>query len=398
MNTPENIKTFLDNYVDSGKIPGYSLLISRDFDEVVYTQYGLADVERQQPVQRDTVFRIYSMTKPVTSAALMQLWERGLFQLDDPVAKYIPEWSDLKVFAGGTADDYTTAEPDRAMTIRDLLTHTSGLTYGLFNPDHPVDQMYMRDGVAMPPSSETQADRILKLAKIPLLFSPGTRWSYSFATDVVGYLVEQLSGERLDVYFKNHITGPLGMHDTDFHVTVEQTDRFSACYKHVAIDDSFRLQDDPATSNYLLQPNLHSGGGGLVSTIDDYHLFCKAMLNKGEHNGVRILQASTVIEMTANHLPNQQDLSAMGQSKFSETVMEGVGFGLGYAVMLDPLRASVRSSPGEFNWGGMASTYHYIDPQEQLIVVFMTQLIPSSAYPIRTDLKNAVDEFLNPSK
>ncbi len=398
MHETDQLTALLNRYVDSGNLPGYSLLISRHFNELVYLQHGLADVERSRPVQRDTVFRIYSMTKPVTSAALMQLWERDLFNLDDPVHQYIPEWSDLQVYDAGSADDYTTCKPARAMTIRDLLTHTSGLTYGLFNPDHPVDQLYLREGIANPQRTETQADRIKKLAALPLLFSPGTRWTYSFATDVAGYLVELLSGQRLDVYFRNHITGPLGMTNTDFHVAAHRSEHFAACYKHIADDNSFRLQDDPATSNFLEPPALHSGGGGLVSTIDDYHIFCCAMLNAGAWGSTRILQPATVAAMTANQLPKQQDLSAMGQARFSETVMEGVGFGLGYAVMLDPLRAGVKTSPGEFNWGGMASTYHYIDPAEKLIVVFMTQLMPSSAYPIRTELKNAVYRFLHPAK
>lgn len=387
------IKTLLDGYVDSGKLPGYSVLISRNFSEVAYLQHGLMDVERARHVERDSVFRIYSMTKPIVSAALMQLWEQGRLTLDDPLHDYVPAFADVEVFAGGDAQNFTTKKPERPICIRDLLTHTSGLSYG-FNPNDPVDQMYIRDRVYAPPSASTQADRVDELAKKPLCFSPGTRWNYSLATDVVGLLVEIVSGKSLDQYLLDHITGPLGMSETDFHVQDGQIERFAACYQHEPETQTFSLQDDPGRSRYLQKPKLFSGGGGLVSTIDDYNIFCETMLGGGVRGDVRILKQDTVDQMTSNHLPEGKDLGDLGQSVFLETTMDGVGFGLGYAVVLDPDRAGVLASPGEISWGGMASTYHFIDPQTKTIVVFMTQLIPSSSYPIRTQMKNAIYESL----
>ncbi len=388
------IKKLLDGYVDVGKLPGYSVLLSRDFSEIAYLQHGLMDVERKRAVERDTVFRIYSMTKPIASAALMQLWEQGRLTLDDPLYEYVPAFADVEVFEGGDADRYTTVKPDRPVFVRDLLTHTSGLTYG-FNPDDPVDQMYIRDRVYAPPGASTQADRVEALAKMPLCFSPGTRWNYSLATDVVGLLVEIISGQSLDQYLIDHITGPLGMRETDFYVKADQRARFAACYQHEPATQTFSLQDDPETSRFIQKPNLFSGGGGLVSTIDDYMIFCETILAGGEREGVRILKEDTVARMASNHLPEGKDLGDLGQSVFLETTMDGVGFGLGYAVVLDPQRAGVLASKGELSWGGMASTYHFIDPQTKTIAVFMTQLIPSSSYPIRTQMKNAIYESLS---
>jgi len=393
MTDTSEVKALLDGYVDDGKLPGYSVLISREGEEVAYHQHGLMDVERARPVARDTVFRIYSMTKPLASAALMQLFEQGKVTLDDPLHQFVPAFKEVEVFANGDSETFTTVKPERDICVRDLLTHTSGLSYG-FNPNDPVDQMYIRDGIYAPPSASTQADRVQALATKPLCFSPGTRWNYSLATDVVGLLVEIISGKPLDEYLREHITGPLGMRETDFHVQPEQRDRFAACYQHVPANNTFSLQDDPENSRFTSRPALVSGGGGLVSTIDDYLVFCEAMLGGGERDGVRILKQKTVAQMATNHLPEGKDLGDLGQSVFLETTMDGVGFGLGYAVVLDPERAGVLASPGELSWGGMASTYHFIDPVKRIIVVFMTQLIPSSSYPIRTQMKNAIYKAL----
>lgn len=388
-----NIQTFVKNYVDSGKLPRYLCLVSRYGEEAHFLAYGKRDVERGTPMTRDTVFRIYSMSKPITSVALMMLYERGAFQLDDPVAKYIPQWRELNVFAGGDAKSYRTQAPTRPMIVKDLLTHTSGLTYG-FLGTHPVDAMYRAAQIGGGVSGATLAGMIEDLAKIPLQFSPGTQWNYSVSTDVLGYLVQVLADQPFDEYVAQKITKPLGMDDTAFFVEPKNQQRFAACYDRVAPTNSLKLQDDPAKSPYRAPPTFLSGGGGMVSTIDDYHTFTRMLLGKGETNGVRLLGRKTVEYMTLNHLPGNKDLAAMGQPVFSETSYEGIGFGLGFSVILDPATANVLDSPGEFAWGGAASTYFWIDPVEELIVIFMTQLLPSSSYPIRRQLKALVYQAL----
>ena len=389
----DNIQAFVKSYVDDGKLPGYLCLVSRYGEEAHFLAYGKRDVERSTPITRDTVFRIYSMSKPITSVALMMLYEKGAFQLDDPVAKYIPQWRDLKVFAGGDEKSFQTNAPARSMNVKDLLTHCSGLTYG-FLGTHPVDAMYRTAKIGGGTPGATLAGMIEDLARIPLQFSPGTQWNYSVSTDVLGYLVQVLADQDFDQFVADKITRPLGMDDTGFFVAPKNHDRFAACYDRVAATNSLKLQDDPKKSPYLSRPTFLSGGGGMVSTIDDYHTFTRMLLGKGATNDVRILGRKTVEYMTLNHLPGNKDLAAMGQPIFSETPYDGIGFGLGFSVILDPATANVLDSPGEFAWGGAASTYFWIDPVEELIVIFMTQLLPSSSYPIRRQLKALVYQAL----
>lgn len=385
-----HIGPHLDRYVDEGRLPGYMLMVARRGRPAYLRLYGARDVERGLPVQEETIFRIYSMTKPITSVALLQLYERGHFQLDNPVSRFIPAFKDLQVYAGGEGEDMQTVAPARQVTIRDLFMHTAGLTYG--NTDaHPVEALYqqrnMREG--------TLAEMVQKLSTVPLLFSPGTRWNYSFATDVLGHLVEVISGQTLDVYFDEHILQPLGMVDTGFHVPAEKHARLAANYAPATPGGAesgspasgLRLIDDPTTSAYRQPPIRLSGGGGLVSTCADYFRFAQMLLNKGELDGVRILGRKTVELMTANHLPNNGDLSSMGMPVFSETPYDGIGFGLGVSVMLNPAQAQILGSPGEYAWGGAASTAFWVDPVEEQIVIFLTQLMPSSTYPLRRELR-----------
>lgn len=383
------IARHIDSYVDEGRFPGAMCLVSRGGEEAFFHACGLRDVERERPYERDTVVRLYSMTKPVASAALMMLYEEGRFQLDDPVAKHIERWADLQVFDHGAGEQLVTRKPDAPMTIKHLLTHTSGLCYG-FASDHPVEAMYAKAKVT---GSGTLADMIDKLAGMPLKFSPGTQWNYGVSTDVCGYLVEHFSGQALDAFVAERITGPLNMPDSGFHVRAEAADRFAACYNHVA-PTTYRLQDDPEGSRYHQRPAFFSGGGGMVGTIDDYHRFARMLLGKGELDGERLLGRKTVEYMTSNHLPGGCDLAAMGQRVFTETSYEGIGFGLGFSVVVDPPAANVLDSPGEFAWGGAASTYFWVDPLEEIIVVFLTQLLPSSTYPIRRELKTLVYQAL----
>jgi len=392
-----NVEKLLDRYVSEGKIPGYNCLISQHSEEVAYFQNGLKDVERSKPIDRSTLFRIYSMTKPLCNVALMQLYEQGLFLLDDPVHRYIPQWKNLKVFKSGDASDFEVCDPDRPMTIKDLCLHTAGLTYG-FQQSHPVDEIYRREGISSQAQGATLKTMADQLADIPLQFSPGTQWNYSVATDALGYLIEIISGQSLDVYFQEHILTPLGMTDTSFSVPPDQVSRFAACYLFSgSVNESgtyYDLEDDPQTSDYLEVPTLFSGGGGLVSSIDDYYVFTKMLLNKGEYNGVRILGSKTVEYMSRNHLPLDKDLAAMGQPRFSETNYNGVGFGLGFSVIMNAAQTGVMCSEGAIAWGGMASTCFWVDPEEDIIVIFMTQLIPSGCYPIRGQLHAAVYQAL----
>jgi CubicO group peptidase (beta-lactamase class C family) len=349
----------------------------------------MMDLERSKPMAEDTIFRIYSMSKPITSVALMMLYEHGHFQLDDPVHRFIPAWRDLGVYQmGNSSSGWATTPVERPMTVRDLLTHMSGLTYG-FMARTNVDAAYRRIKVGREDAGGTLQDMVDKLAELPLEFSPGTRWNYSVSTDVCGHLVEVISGQRFDRYLRENIFDPLGMVDTGFTVPAESLERFAACYTRRR-DKSLRLEDDPETSIYAKEATFFSGGGGLVSTAADYLRFCSALARGGELDGTRLLGRKTLELMTSNHLPGGRDLSEMATGAFSETTYDGVGFGLGFSVTLDPVTAQVVGSPGEFAWGGAASTAFWIDPAEELVVIFMTQFMPSRTFNFRGQLKQLI--------
>jgi CubicO group peptidase (beta-lactamase class C family) len=379
-------------YIDPGKIAGALTLVARRGEIAYLSPVGLMDRERGKPMTEDTIFRIYSMTKPITSVALMMLHEQGHFQLDDAVHKLIPvpAWRDLRVYQVGNHPDFLTAPCARPMTVRDLLRHTSGLTYGFMERTN-VDAAYRKLGIGSidKPFDGTLQDMVQLLATLPLEFSPGTAWNYSVSTDVLGYLVEVLSGEPFDQYLRRHIFEPLGMHDTAFQVPPEEVDRFAACYDR-GPGKKLRLQDDPPTSPYLAAPKLLSGGGGLVSTAADYLRFCRMLLAAGELDGVRLLGPRTIEFMTRNHLPDGKDLTDLSVGAFSETPYEGTGFGLGFSVKLDPVRSGVIGSVGEYAWGGAASTIFWIDPAEDLIVIFLTQLMPSATFNFRGQLQSII--------
>jgi CubicO group peptidase (beta-lactamase class C family) len=382
----ETLDSFLQSrYIDAGKLPGTLTLLYRRGEIAHLRALGLADVERRVPMREDTIFRIYSMTKPLTTVAFMMLVEEGLVALDTPVHALIPEWKDLGVYQGGFLETFRTRRPDRPMLVVDLLRHTSGLTYG-FQQSTNVDAAYRK--LEIGEWHGTLDDMIRKLATLPLEFSPGTAWNYSVSTDVLGYLVGKLSGVPFPEFLRSRVLEPLGMKDTDFHVRRGSEPRFAACY--VATPKGMKLQDDPAKSPYLQPPTLFSGGGGMVGTAADYLRFCRMMLNGGSLDGVRLLGRKTVELMTLNHLPEGKDLPALSRSLFSEATYNGVGFGLGFAVTTDPERTLIPGSAGEFSWGGMASTAFFIDPAEDLIVIFMTQLMPSTTYPIRRELRTLV--------
>jgi CubicO group peptidase (beta-lactamase class C family) len=386
-----------ERYLEGGRFPGFSLLISRGGEIAKLSYQGHANVETGAPMAEDTLVRIYSMSKPITSMALLSLYEEGRFKLDQPVSAFIPSWADLRVFADGTAANYSTKFPEREMTVHDLLTHTSGLTYAWMGR-HPVDGLYRRNGVDTGHKLESYVEL---LAQQPLLFSPGTEWSYSVATDVLGRLVEVISGQSFDQFLSERFFDPLGMTDTGFWVDDDRADRLAANYavpslspfplpKGAEGDKMVMIDDGGDKSAYRSKPDFLSGGGGLVSTLGDYHRFTQMLLRGGELDGVRVLGRKTIEYATTNHLPGGQDLAAMGQPVFSETKYDGIGFGLGFSVVVDPAATQVMCSEGEYAWGGAASTLFWVDPVEELTVIGLTQLMPSAAYPIRQELKALV--------
>lgn len=378
---------FQERYVGAGRLPCAQIVIAREGEVIHQSVLGHQDVERGLPARDDTVFRIYSMTKPITSVALMQMVEEGLIALDDPVHRHIPAWKDLGVFAAGVGP-YATTPPARPMQVVDLLRHTSGLTYGFQNRTN-VDAAYRKLKLEAMHGEHDLEGMIQMLAKLPLEFSPGEAWNYSVSTDVCGYLVQTLAGKPLDQVFQERIFEPLKMTDTGFHVREDQRSRFAACYE-AAPGGKLKLQDDPQTSPYLAPPRLLSGGGGLVGTAADYLRFANMLANGGELDGARILAPKTLELMTSNHLPGGRDLTEVSRSLFSESTNAGVGFGLGFAMVFDPPQTLIPCSPGEFYWGGAASTAFWVDPLEQVTVVLMTQLMPSSTYPIRRELRTLV--------
>jgi len=373
------------NYIEPGKIPGCQTLVARHGHVAYFSALGEMDRERGTPLADDTIFRLYSMTKPVTSVALMTLYEQGYFQLNDPVHRLIPAWRDQQVYVSGEGAAIVTRAPERPITFRHLLSHSGGLTYG--GTDHPVDRAYRAQGVRGGEGA-TLHDFVGKLAEVPLRYTPGEQWLYSYSTDVCGYLVEAISGKRFDTYLQETIFDPLGMKDTAFSVPAEKVERFAANYRREP-DKTLRLIDDPEHSSYLKPPSFLSGGGGLTGTIADYYRFCEMLRRGGELDGARILGPRTLKLMTKNHLAGGRDLTQLALGSFSETANEGVGFGLGFAVTLSEVETGTLGE-GDYYWGGAASTIFWVDPKEDLVVVFMTQLMPSGSFNFRGQLKSII--------
>ncbi len=377
------VEAWMQRLVEDGKLAGLSVMIARRGQTAYLRCAGLADQARGTAMAPDSIVRIYSMTKPLTSVAAMMLYEDGRFQLDDPITPFLPCFGDMRVFTGGSRGKFDSVPAERDITFRDLLTHTSGLTYGFMDAT-PVDALYREHGIDFQTAEASLGEVVERAATLPLLAQPGRAWNYSIATDVLGHLVAVISGRAFEDFLHERVIAPLGMTDTAFHVPPEKHGRFAANYGR-GPDGALALLDDPGESRYRVPRQLCSGGGGLVSTAGDYMRFCQMMLNKGELDGVRLLGRKTVELMTANHL--RGDMADMGQPRFSESSYEGVGFGLGFSVMLDPARAQILGTPGEYAWGGAASTAFWCDPAEEMAVVLLTQLTPSSTYPIRRELR-----------
>jgi CubicO group peptidase (beta-lactamase class C family) len=386
------IDAHFQRYIDDGLLTGWQVVVNRHGHVVHHSAAGHRDRDEGLPWLDDTVVRLYSMTKPITSVAAMMLYEQGLFELKDPVSAFIPSFADARVYRGGSAAKPITDPVTEPMRIWHLLTHTSGLTYGFHN-QHVTDAIYRAGGFewGAPPDIDLEAacDR---WAAMPLAFQPGREWNYGVSTDVLGRLVEVISGQSLADFFEERIFRPLGMTDTGFFVRPDQVGRAARLYSpHPATGKAFI---SPLESMETELPAFLSGGGGLWGTAADYLRFTRFLLGRGELDGARLLGSRTVDYMTRNHLPGNVDLETYGRPLFAETTYDGVGFGLGFSVQLDPAAYRVLSSPGEYAWGGAASTAFWCDPLEDISVVFLTQLLPSSTHPIRPQLKQLVYQAL----
>ena len=392
-NRLQRVADYARSYVDEGKLIGTEVLVARHGKVVLRSKAGLADRENQTPIVDNTLWRFYSMTKPLTSVAIMQLVEEGKLRLSDPLHEFVPAFATQNVFCGGTAEDPQTEPAHQRITIADLLTHTAGLTYS-FIVQHPVDEIYRNSGLDAMAGHGDLATTIDALAALPLRNQPGTRWSYSMATDVLGRVVEVVSGQPFAQRLKSHVLDPLEMYDTAFAVPDEKLDRFAACYMPTPEGGEPVLIDSAETSSFR-NDAWSSGGGGIVSSLEDYHRFCQMLLKGGRHNGQQIIGPRTLNLMMRNHLPEGQDLEEVGDTLFVKGLFTGVGFGLGFSVVQDTAAGHLLASEGEASWGGMASTAFWVDPKEQISAIFLTQLVPSSTYiNLRWDLRTLVNQAL----
>ncbi|MFO8015103.1 MAG: serine hydrolase domain-containing protein [Phycisphaerae bacterium] len=337
--------------VDDGKIAGAITVVARKGKIVHFETCGLRDVDEKKPMTEDTIMRFYSMSKPITTVAAMILYDEGKLRLDEPVETYVPELKGMKVYS-----ETAPVAPKRKVTVRDLMRHTSGLTYGIFG-NTPVDRMYRKNRMLASRDLQTMVE---KLGRIPLLYQPGTHWHYGVSTDVLGCLVEKVSGQKLDAFLRERIFEPLDMRDTAFFVAPDKADRFSSCYSPGP--EGVKVQEKYSDSRYLTPPTLLSGGGGLVSTALDYMRFCQMLIHRGELFGVRVLKPETVGMMTRNQLPKNVHWGGNN------------GFGLGFSVQLRDNGSTAHA--GEYGWGGAASTHFWISPKDDLVVVALSQLMP----------------------
>ena len=373
----DRIDAHMQRYVDESKLSGIIACIARRGQLVYRARFGQMDIEAGKPMELDTIFRIYSMSKPITSVAAMMLYEEGRFLLKDPLSRFIPGFKHTKVFAGETDSGFALADLEREITILDLLTHTAGLSYG-FEPNLLyVDKLYQQRiwDTLLTDREVTLKEQIHELTHLPLAFQPGSAWRYSLATDVLGYLVQVVSDMPFDAFLKERVLGPLGMVDTDFYVPEAKVERLAALYGP-AEGGGIQALDGPTGRDYTRPTHCPSGGGGLVSTTADYLRFAQMMLNGGELDGVRLLGRKTVAWMAINHLPQ-------GLHPWEDP---GRGFGLGVGVRIDAARQNL-GSMGSYGWGGAAGTRFWVDPQEELIGLFMIQFMPGSHYPIQDEFE-----------
>ncbi|MEV5882187.1 serine hydrolase domain-containing protein [Streptomyces sp. NPDC052020] len=375
--------------VDEGRLPGFLVAVARGGRVAHLTVHGHRDVAAGLPVEAGTLWRVYSMTKPVTSVAALMLTEAGRLSLDDPVERYLPAFAAPRVYTGGSGPDVTTRPASGPVLVRHLMTHTAGLTFGFYHA-HPIDALYRAAGLesSVRPGADL-AETVDLYASLPLQFEPGTQWNYSVATNVLGRLVEVASGQPLDVFCAERIFRPLGMTDTGFHVTDEQAGRLAELYGETAGGGIEPVPGLPLRG----RPRFLSGSGGLVASAYDWHRFMEMLRRRGELDGVRLLRAETVDLMTRNHLPVGADLRAFGsRPAHDQPGNDGVGFGLGVSVVIDPTRTQAPSAPGTYGWSGVATTTFWVDPGRDLTVQFMTQVRPTSSHTVYRDLKRLVHE------
>jgi CubicO group peptidase (beta-lactamase class C family) len=391
----DRMDRLLARHVEDGSLAGWQLAITRHGQTAHLAACGHRDREAVLPVVDDTLWRVYSMTKPIASVAALTLWEEGAFELTDPVSRWIPAFAGVRVYAKGSVNDVVTVPATEPIRVWHLLSHTSGLTAG-FQHTTVADALYRRAGFEMGyPEGATLASVCDELARLPLLFQPGTAWGYGVSTDVLGRLIEIWSGQSLDAAIAERVTGPLGMRDTVWHADDGRADRLAALY--VPDPETGRaVRNDTIGDRALSPPHVLSAGGGMLSTVPDYVRFTRMLAGGGELDGVRVLAPRTLRLMTANHL--SADLGTLSTGGFTQTNLDGIGFGLGFATVLDPARSHSAASPGEYYWGGVAGTRFWVDPAEDLTVVFMTQrfplrgsqLAPSQTYPTRESLRRLV--------
>jgi CubicO group peptidase (beta-lactamase class C family) len=372
----------MQSYIDQGKLAGTLTLVAKDGKIAYLNAQGMQDRESAKPMSEDAIFRIYSMSKPITTVAAMTLWEQGKFHMFDPIAKYLPEFANMKVYVSGSGADMVLEDAKSPIRIIDLFMHTSGLSYGFTGSE--VDKLYQQ--LFSKPEELTPENFVGKIAALPLTHQPGTAWNYGFSTDVIGFLVEKISGKKLGDYLQESIFSPLGMQDTGFYVPADKVNRLAQVYTvDQKTGQTIVMQNEPL-GDYKSDPVLHNGGGGLVSTAQDYFTFAQMMLNGGEINGVRILGRKTVEYMTTNHLPKHLMPFEQGAP--------GEGFGLAMSVTVDPDMSGFMSSKGNYGWGGMASTYFRVDPVEKIVMISMTQFVPSGFHRYSDEFRNLVYQAL----
>jgi CubicO group peptidase (beta-lactamase class C family) len=388
------INTLMQRYVDDGKLAGIIATVARRGQTAYMEKFGMMDIEANKPMQFDAIFRIASMTKPITSVAIMMLYEEGHFHLNTPISNFIPDFKDVKVFVGeGESESYYWTDLERPITFRHLFTHTAGLSYG-WNENDPVDRQYQKaqKESGSDPRKATVKDMVEGLTKLPLAFQPGTKWRYSYAIDVLGYIVEVISGKPLDEFLKERLFEPLGMTDTDFYVPEAKADRLCALYGHPNSPDKLELIEAPAHSQRFQKPAFLSGGGGLVSTIHDYARFAQMLANGGELDGVRVLSPTTVALYSINHAP--EAALPYGFAAGEDLYHWGYGYSLGTRVLMDVSKTGIAGSVGEFGWDGAFSTYVWIDPKEALYGLMMLQHAPNAYYPIAQQFKQLTYQAL----
>ncbi|MEK7795557.1 MAG: serine hydrolase domain-containing protein [Candidatus Hydrogenedentota bacterium] len=382
------VKTQLNAFVEKGNLPGFVVAVARDGKLGYFEAWGMRDVERAKPMAPDTIFRMYSMTKPIAGAAVMTLVDAGKISLDDPLSKYIPEFKDMKVLVDKKDGTTELVAAERPITLKHLMTHTSGLVYGIFDTGK-LGEMYREKDINSDGAAGITLEEFAKrTATMPLKCQPGSAWNYGINMDILGRVVEVVSGKRFADYLQQTVFGPLGMKDAAFHVPADKADRLAANYGPNKQSGGMSLLDDPAKSPYLKVPSQDSGGGGMVATAGDYLRFAQMLLNGGELDGVRVLSEKAVAEMTSNQLP--AELGDAPLNLMPGISFKGIGFGYCGAT---PMKGAVNTAfgdDGEYSWGGYASTDFWIDKKENMVGIVLTQLIPTATYPTRPIMHNGV--------